>query len=105
MFISSNGTPSSKPDPDLDAIQAWYTAGYLEGLIAGYTNTEPFKMDEVVLQPESFVPMIEGLDSAQQRELIDMLNSIDAAALGSGPGEWQRRRMAKLWGYLRTIQL
>lgn len=105
MFISSNGTPASKPDPDLDAIQAWYITGYLEGLIAGYTNTEPFKMDEVVVQPEAFVPMIEGLDSAQLRELIDMLSTIDVAALGSGPGEWQRRRMAKLWGYLRTIQL
>jgi len=105
MFISSNGTPSEKPDPYLDAIQAWYTTGYLEGLIAGYTNTEPFKMDEVVVQPEVFVPMIEGLDSAQLRELIDMLNTIDAAALGSGPGEWQRRRMAKLWEYLSTVQL
>jgi hypothetical protein len=39
MLNSSNGgIPES---PGLEMVRAWYTAGYLEGLLAGYSNTEP----------------------------------------------------------------
>ena len=105
MFLSSNGQPLESTDLDLETIRAWYTTGYLEGLMAGYADTGPAYMDDILVQPELFVPLVEGLDSAQRQTLLETFNSINSEALVGGSGEFLKRRMAKFWGYLETVQI
>jgi hypothetical protein len=46
MFLSPNGEPPEQID--LETIRAWYTEGYLEGLLAGLTDTESEYLDDVL---------------------------------------------------------
>jgi hypothetical protein len=102
MFQSSNG--QSLESVELETIRAWYTMGYLEGMLAGYTVTEPVELDNILVQPQLFIPLVEGLDQAQRTALLETFNSINIEAVGGGSGEFQRARMAKFWHYLGGLR-